>query len=209
MLSGRVCVIDVTLFVLAPPFIWDSGQPMSSGVEENVTLRCHARGYPKPTFFWITPEGYFVNATKPIYEIEFLDDDSKRLRGKMLQNDGSLLLFNTRVHDSGVYKCVAANVAGESESSVNVTVTEGELLVSYRLTVFPFLENYDHRTWPQQFKGLILPLIQQINHRPLDKENQNLLSHLEDSYLSNGQFYTADKSLATGMDKYYHSLVGS
>ena len=112
-----------------------------------MTLRCHARGYPKPTFFWITPEGDFVNATRAIREFEYLDDDSKRVRGKMLQNDGSLLLFNTRVYDSGVYKCVAVNVAGESEGFVNVTVTEGELLVSYRLTVFPFLENFDHRTW--------------------------------------------------------------
>ncbi|KAK2556683.1 Angiopoietin-1 receptor [Acropora cervicornis] len=119
----------------APPFIWDSGQPISSGVEENVTLRCHARGYPKPTFFWITPEGDFVNATRAIREFEYLDDDSKRVRGKLLQNDGSLLLFNTRVYDSGVYKCVAVNVAGESEGFVNVTVTEDIVEVVVAITL--------------------------------------------------------------------------
>ncbi|XP_044169164.1 uncharacterized protein LOC122953369 isoform X1 [Acropora millepora] len=126
---------DGELVCHAPPFIWDSGQPISSGVEENVTLHCHARGYPKPTFFWITPEGGFVNATRPIYEFEIFDDDSIRVRGKMLQNDGSLLLFNTRVYDSGVYKCVAVNVAGESEGSVNVTVTEDIVEVVVAITL--------------------------------------------------------------------------
>ena len=96
-----------------------------------MTLRCHARGDPKPTFSWITPGGSFVNVTKTIYDkIDIFDDDddddSRRVSGKMLQNDGSLLLFNTRVDDSGVYKCIATNVAGEDENSVNVTVTKGE-----------------------------------------------------------------------------------
>ena len=90
-----------------------------------MTISCHADGLPEPTFTWITPEGETVNATTAIYEIEILDDDSKNMRGKILQKDGSLLIFNTRVGNGGIYKCVARNVMGTDEGSVNVTVREG------------------------------------------------------------------------------------
>ncbi|XP_068727885.1 uncharacterized protein [Montipora capricornis] len=87
----------------APPYIWKSDPLISSGTEENVTLRCHARGYPEPTFLWIMPDDEFVNASSHALEFEVLDDDTKKTRGKILQKDGSLLVFNTRVHNNGIY----------------------------------------------------------------------------------------------------------
>ena len=120
----------------APPYIWKSDPPISSGTEENVTLRCHARGYPEPTFRWILPDGYFVNASRYVHETEFLDDGTNRTRGKILQKDGSLLVFNTRVGDSGIYKCRAVNLAGRDEKSVNLTVNKGE---SQIIETFVFL----------------------------------------------------------------------
>lgn len=92
-----------------------------------MTLTCHASGLPEPTFTWITPDGHFVNTSQSVFEFEILDDDRQKTRGKKLQEDGSLLVFDTRVHDRGVYKCVAINVMGNDERSVNLTVREGKI----------------------------------------------------------------------------------
>ena len=91
-----------------------------------MTLTCQASGLPQPTFTWITPDGHAVNATASVYEREVLDDGSEIDRGKIVQQDGSLLIFNTRDVDQGVYKCVAINDMGRDESSVKVTVIEGK-----------------------------------------------------------------------------------
>ncbi|XP_068676713.1 uncharacterized protein [Montipora foliosa] len=119
----------------APPYIWKSDPPISSGTEENVTLRCHARGYPEPTFLWIMPDDEFVNASSHVLQFEVHDDDTKKTRGKILQKDGSLLVFNTRVHDSGIYKCRAVNVAGRDERSVNLTVNKDIVEVDVTITL--------------------------------------------------------------------------
>ena len=91
-----------------------------------MTLTCQASGLPQPTFTWITPDGHAVNATAPVYENEVLGDGSENRRGKILQEDGSLLIFNTGVVDGGVYNCVAKNVVGQDKKSVNLTIKEGK-----------------------------------------------------------------------------------
>ena len=45
----------------------------------------------------------------------------------MLQKDGSLLIFYTRVADQGMYKCIATNILGHDVGKVNLTVREGEI----------------------------------------------------------------------------------
>ena len=115
------------LFVfLAPPSIFHYDAALQAGTKENVTLVCHARGVPAPEFTWMTPQG-IVNGTSSIYEKEYLDDGSFRTRGKILQDDGSLLVFNTRVYDKGSYTCVAVNVMGKDERTVNLTVSRGKI----------------------------------------------------------------------------------
>ena len=126
------------LSFLAPPSIYYVDPPTETGTEENVTLTCHASGLPQPTFTWITPDGHAVNATAPFYERKVLEDGSENRRGKILQDDGSLLIFNTRDIDQGVYKCVAINVMGQDERSVNLTVEEGKSKISH----LPFLNNF-------------------------------------------------------------------
>ena len=113
-------------FFLAKPSIFYVDPPTESGTEENVTLTCYASGLPRPTFTWITPDGHAVNATASVYESEDLDDDSKNRRGKIVLEDGSLLIFNTRDVDQGIYKCVAINVMGQDERSINLIVKEGK-----------------------------------------------------------------------------------
>ena len=115
--------------LVAPPTIYYADPPIVSGAEENVTLTCQARGLPEPTFTWITPDGHVVNGTQSVYEMEILDDDSQIKRGKEIQEDGSLLVFDTRVHDQGIYKCFATNVVGQDVRSVNLTVREGEISI--------------------------------------------------------------------------------
>ena len=114
------------IFLLAPPSIYYVDPPTETGTKENVTLTCHASGLPQPTFTWITPDGHAVNATAPVYESEVLDDGSENRRGKIVQEDGSLLIFNAGVVDQGVYKCVAINVVGQDSKTVNLTVKEGK-----------------------------------------------------------------------------------
>ena len=81
--------------------------------------------------------------TAPVYESEDLDDGSENRRGKIVQEDGSLLIFNTRVADQGVYKCVAINVIfdvmRQDKKSVNLTVKKGKNRISH----LPFLNNLD------------------------------------------------------------------
>ena len=113
-------------FFLAPPSIYYIDPPTKSGTEENVTLTCQASGLPQPTFTWITPDGRAVNMTAPVYESEDLDDGSQNRRGKVLQEDGSLLIFNTRDVDQGEYKCVTKNVMGWDKESVNLTIKKGK-----------------------------------------------------------------------------------
>ena len=96
-----------------------------------MTLTCHASGLPQPTFTWTTPDGHTVNATAPVYKSEVLDDGSEERRGKIVQEDGSLLIFNTRVVDQGVYKCVAINIVGQDDKTVNLTVKEGKNRISH------------------------------------------------------------------------------
>ena len=96
-----------------------------------MTLTCHASGLPQPKFTWITPDGQAVNATAPVYASEVLEDGSENRRGKVVQEDGSLLIFNTRVVDRGVYKCVAINIVGQDNKTVNLTVKEGKNLISH------------------------------------------------------------------------------
>ena len=120
-----------SFFLLAPPSIYYVDPPTETGTEENVTFTCHASGLPQPTFTWITPDGHAVNATAPVYESEVLNDGSEIIRGKIVQEDGSLLIFNTLVADQGVYKCVAINAVGQDDKTVNLTVKEGKNRISH------------------------------------------------------------------------------
>ena len=103
-----------------------------------MTLACQASGLPQPTFTWITPDGHAVNVTAPVYESEVRDDGSENGRGKILQEDGSLLIFNTVEGDQGIYNCVAINVVGQDKTSVNLTVKKGKNRISH----FPFKSNF-------------------------------------------------------------------
>ena len=112
--------------LLAPPSINYIDPAIEIGTEENVTLACHAEGLPEPTITWVTPDEQVVTAANETLETTTLDDGSKFVRGKKMLQDGSLLIYNTRDNDDGIYKCIAKNVVGTDEKSVNVTVRDGK-----------------------------------------------------------------------------------
>lgn len=79
-----------------------------------------------------------VNKTRTlIQDIEILDDLSKRYRMKTVLDDNSLVISNTRVRDTGIYRCVASNPLGEDTESVNVTVHDGRLFLMQNRTPTP------------------------------------------------------------------------
>ena len=90
-------------------------------------LTCRASGLPEPMFSWITPGGTLLNSTVSALNLEHLEDNSRDITRNMLQNDGSLLIFYTRVADRGMYKCIATNILGHDVGKVNLTVREGEI----------------------------------------------------------------------------------
>ena len=92
-----------------------------------VKLTCRASGLPEPMFSWITPDGTLVNSTVSDPNLEHLEGNSRDITRNMLQNDGSLLIFYTRVADQGMYKCIATNILGHDVGKVNLTVREGEI----------------------------------------------------------------------------------
>ena len=59
--------------------------------------------------------------------LEHLEDNSRDITRNMLQNDGSLLIFYTRVADQGMYKCIATNILGDDVGKVNLIVREGKI----------------------------------------------------------------------------------
>ena len=116
-----------------------------SVTKKNVKLTCNASGLPEPTFSWITPDGTLVNSTVSDPNLEHLEDNSRVIRGNMLQNDGSLLIFYTRVADQGMYKCIATNILGHDVGKVNLTVREGEISLRGELVVIS--ENLQFGLW--------------------------------------------------------------
>jgi hypothetical protein len=83
-------------------YIVEGDQNLYRGV--NITLTCHANGYPAPLYSWHL-QGHQV-AT------------SSRIRIQENQLD----IFNATMNDSGEYLCVAYNPIGNVSRKVTVTV---------------------------------------------------------------------------------------
>ncbi|PFX22514.1 Fibroblast growth factor receptor 1 [Stylophora pistillata] len=154
----------------APPSINYVDPAIEIGTEENVTLACHAEGLPEPTITWVTPDEQVVTAANETLETTTLDDGSKFVRGKKMLQDGSLLIYNTRDNDDGIYKCIAKNVVGTDEKSVNVTVRDDLVGVDAAITIEDEIFDQDlenksstrYQTLEQQVKQELTTLFQDI-----------------------------------------------
>lgn len=77
-------------------------------VGANVTLECPVKGVPQPTVSWHRKEGPLSTSASPLL-------------------NGSLLLRNVTLQDSGIYSCVAANDIGKSVAPSLLRVAEGSM----------------------------------------------------------------------------------
>uniref|UniRef100_A0A3B3ZEB5 Ig-like domain-containing protein n=1 Tax=Periophthalmus magnuspinnatus TaxID=409849 RepID=A0A3B3ZEB5_9GOBI len=80
---------------------------------ENVTLQCHAKGEPTPTYTWISPMNRIIDSNKEKYQVF---------------NNGTLIVRRVQRFDAGDYTCmlacIARNEGGEVRLGVNLEVKE-------------------------------------------------------------------------------------
>ncbi|XP_055023020.1 LOW QUALITY PROTEIN: immunoglobulin superfamily member 10, partial [Boleophthalmus pectinirostris] len=74
---------------------------------ENVTLQCHAKGDPNPTYTWISPMNRIIDSKEEKYQVF---------------NNGTLTVQRVQRFDAGDYTCVARNSYGQDNKIVKVEV---------------------------------------------------------------------------------------
>eukprot|EP00076_Gallus_gallus_P024039 XP_015146078.1 hemicentin-1 isoform X10 [Gallus gallus] len=112
---------SVFLTVQEPPRIVISPKDQTFVEGSEVSIRCSATGYPKPTVVWTHNEMFIIG--------------SNRYR---LTPEGTLIIRQAIPKDAGVYGCLASNSAGtEKQTSIltyiegpTVTIFQSEILVA-------------------------------------------------------------------------------
>lgn len=75
---------------------------------------------------WILPDGKTVKTNQSHTDkTDILDDGTKKEKIKKVLPDNSLLITDTGITDSGLYRCFAENDLGNATGVVNVTVHDG------------------------------------------------------------------------------------
>jgi hypothetical protein len=103
--------LSALIQVIGQNFVWE---PMTTSgiIGKSVEIRClPPTGEPKPVISWLKNN-----------EIMNLNLDEKRI---LISNEGSLLINDVRLVDSGNYTCVADNIAGTRVSDVAQLIVEG------------------------------------------------------------------------------------
>lgn len=90
-----------------------TGISKSTGVEsgKSVLLKCIATGQPKPSIEWRAPNDDVYRLTSDDFE------------GITVHQDGSMLIEDIRLADSGKFTCIAKNKKGTIEAKTEITVT--------------------------------------------------------------------------------------
>ncbi|XP_028259472.1 hemicentin-1 [Parambassis ranga] len=100
----------ISLSVGAAPTFTREPSDVSSDIGSNVTLSCHAQGYPEPRVTWRREGG------SPLF-------NGPRLHGSITQKKGDLQIINLWVEDEAVYICEAQNHFGKIQTQASITVT--------------------------------------------------------------------------------------
>ncbi|XP_017276034.1 hemicentin-1 isoform X1 [Kryptolebias marmoratus] len=103
--SGRI-----SLGVGAAPKFTQEPSDVAVDIGSNVTLPCHAHGYPEPQVTWRREDGSTL-FNRP------------RLHGSISQRKGDLHIINLWVEDEAVYVCEAQNHFGRIQTQAKITVT--------------------------------------------------------------------------------------
>ncbi|NWV14212.1 HMCN1 protein, partial [Ptilonorhynchus violaceus] len=109
--EGGAAAASVFLTVQEPPrlVISPKNQTFTEGSE--VSIRCSATGYPKPTVVWTHNDMFIVG--------------SSRYR---LTPEGTLIIRKAIPKDAGIYGCLASNSAGTEKQTSTLTYIEGPSL---------------------------------------------------------------------------------
>uniref|UniRef100_A0A673AVQ4 Leucine-rich repeat and fibronectin type-III domain-containing protein 2 n=1 Tax=Sphaeramia orbicularis TaxID=375764 RepID=A0A673AVQ4_9TELE len=95
-------------FACQPPLITQHTHRMLVLEGQTASLRCEATGDPSPTIHWIAPDDRLLGNSS---------------RTSVYRN-GTLSITITTSKDYGTFTCIAANVAGESTASVEVSIVQ-------------------------------------------------------------------------------------
>ncbi|XP_076872442.1 hemicentin-1 isoform X2 [Brachyhypopomus gauderio] len=136
----------IRLHVHVPPSILAGPRVIKVQVEHSVDLPCVAQGVPQPSVSWLKDTAAQV-ADGTHY---------------MLSLDGTLSVRKVALADEGVYTCVASNVAGQDEASIDLQVQVPPVVeVSEPPFNSPLQERVAHQriAFPCPAKGLPQPVI--------------------------------------------------
>ncbi|KAM4548643.1 hemicentin-1 isoform 1-T1 [Odontesthes bonariensis] len=100
----------ITLNVGAAPKFTREPSDMAVDIGSNVTLTCHAQGYPEPQVTWRRKDG------SPLF-------NRPRKHGSISQRRGDLHIINLWVEDEAAYICEAQNPFGRVQIQASITVT--------------------------------------------------------------------------------------
>lgn len=105
--------IMATLMVLAqkPKILLPWQHDMTVYLGDHANLECQAQGLPHPQVSWVLPNHTVVQTV------------STRKQRLMLFSNGTLHMKQTTLPDSGVYKCIANNVAGTATITIRLHIT--------------------------------------------------------------------------------------
>ncbi|TSL47575.1 Hemicentin-1 [Bagarius yarrelli] len=96
----------IRLSVYVPPQILPGPRVMKVQVEHSVDLPCVAQGIPQPSTIW--------KKDSTVLEADGIHYSQSA--------DGTLTIQQVALSDEGVYKCMASNVAGQDEASIQLQV---------------------------------------------------------------------------------------
>lgn len=106
-------------FVCEPPLITQHTHKLLVLEGQTASLRCKAVGDPMPTVHWVAPDDRLI---------------SNSSRATVYEN-GTLDILITTSNDYGIFTCIAANAAGESTASIELSIIQ-----------LPHLSNGTNRT---------------------------------------------------------------
>ncbi|XP_055671290.1 hemicentin-1 [Falco peregrinus] len=109
--EGGSTTASVFLTVQEPPRVVISPKNQTFTEGSEVSIRCSAMGYPKPTIVWTHNDMFIIG--------------SSRYR---LTQEGTLIIRKAIRKDAGIYGCLASNSAGTEKQTSILTYIEGPTL---------------------------------------------------------------------------------
>ncbi|PFX30360.1 hemicentin-1-like isoform X2 [Stylophora pistillata] len=100
----EVLVVDVVVYVQPSVTVRPPTKTFRAG--NSLSVKCQASGFPAPTIMWYR-EGFPLELSERI----------------IAKEDGELVINNAQLSDVGDYECIAWNIAGQSQASLELLYT--------------------------------------------------------------------------------------